>query len=310
VPDTDFLVTLIPLTGSATGAISYGGTGTTGGFALEATDNVPHGDFIRTLAHEYGHRWFGKGFGHVDEGAGPYWFTEGVNDWFAASAMVRSGLWATTDWARQLDTVLLRYGTSTARDLDDAALTAQFWTNPDAMQVQYDRGFLAALLLDRRVPLLPILTGMARQPATVSQEQHFAALVDAVQPGAVAKARTATARPLPADALAACGTLRTVSRPAYDRGFDTDDARTVTAVRTRAAQAAGIRVGMRYLRRIAFEYLDSTVPYVAEFALDGVARTIRWLPAADVTATFQQLDPTAIDTPQCHTLIAPAAPTP
>lgn len=299
--DVDYLVTLVPLAGSATGAVSYGGTGATGGFALEATDNVPRGDFVRTIAHEYGHRWFGHGFGPADEGAGPYWFTEGVDDWFAARAMVLSGLWSTADWAKQLNSVLTRYGASTAKDLSDAELTRQFWTNADAMQVQYDRGFLSALLLDRRVPLLPILRRMAREPSTMSQDRRFAALAGTA---AVAEARAATARPLRADALAPCGRLATVTRPAYDRGFDIDAARVVTTVRTHAANAAGIRPGMRYVRRIAFEYLDSTAPYVAEFADTAGTRTLRWLPAGDTAVTFQQLAPTTIDTPACRALIA------
>jgi hypothetical protein len=306
-PDIDFLVTLTPLAGSASGAISHGGTGTTGGFAMEATDNVPLDELTRTLAHEYAHRWFGRGFGPVDDGAGPYWFTEGVNDWFAARAMVRALLWSNADWARQLNMVLRRYGASTARALSDADLSAQFWTNPDAMQVQYDRGFLAALLLDRQVPLLPVLRRMAREPATASEDRRFTALAGTED---VATARAATARPLAADVLAPCGSLLTVTRPAYDRGFDADDARTVTAVRTRAARDAGIRPGMRYVRRIAFEHLDSTVPWVAEFADGAGLRTLRWLPAGDASVTFQQLDSAAIDTVACDALIAGAPATP
>lgn len=309
-PHTDFLVTLTPLTGADKGAVSHGGTGTTGGFAMEATDNVPLEDLTRTLAHECAHRWFGRGFGPVDDGAGPYWFTEGVNDWFAARAMFRAGLWSNADWARQLNTVLLRYGSSTARELSDADLTEQFWTNSDAMQVQYDRGFLTALLLDRQVPVLPILRRMAREPATISQELHFAALAEAARPGALAAARTAAARPLSADALAPCGQMESVTRAAYDRGFDTDDARLVTTVRTVTARVAGIRPAMRYVRRIAFEYLDSTAPYVAEFADAAGTRTLRWLPAGDATVTFQRLDSSAIDSPACDALIAgpPATP--
>lgn len=304
---TDFLVTLVPLAGSATGAISYGGTGATGGFALEATDNVPREDFVRTLAHEYGHRWFGGSFGPSAEGAGPYWFTEGVNDWFAARAMVVSGLWTPADWARQLDTVLLRYGGNTARALSDADLSAQFWTNPDAMQLQYDRGFLAALLLDRRVPLHPVLRRMAHEPSGEPQDARFTRLAGAQ---AVAEARAAVAGPLAPDALAPCGHFDTVTRPAYDRGFDTDEARIVTRVRTAAARAAGIRPGMRYARRISFAYLDPTVSYVAEFAEGDASRTIRWLPAGDTTVTFQRLVPDAIGSAACHALIAGAAPTP
>ena len=314
-PETDYLVALAPIAGGrATGAISYGGTGTTAGFAMESTDNVPLAEMTRTLAHEYAHRWFGRGFGPVAEGAGAYWFTEGANDWFAARAMVRSGLWTRADWVTGLNRVLRRYGISTARPLSDAELTRQFWTNPDAMQVQYDRGNLTTLMLDRTLGpaggLVPILARMARAPAVTPQDAVFAGAVDAARHGAMAAARMSVSAPLPADALAECGRIVDVTEARYDRGFDIDDTRIVTKVRTDAARGAGIRVGMRYMRRLSFEPDTATVPYVAEFGSGNAVRTLRWLPAGSTSVTFQRLDATAIHTPACSALVAGTPPTP
>lgn len=305
----DYLVTLTPLTGSAKGAFSYGGTGGVAGFAMEATDNVPLGDFTRTLAHEYAHRWFGHAFGPSDDSARGYLFTEGFNDWFAARAMVDSGLWTPRDWADQLNLVLLRYGSSTARGLSDPEIIARFWDDPDAMQLQYDRGSLTALVLDARLRAAgrPGLVALLRAMAGVQGDERarIERLVEAALPGAFAAAATDAATALPADAVPGCGRIAWTERAAYGRGFEIDDARRVTTVAPGSgAAAAGIRPGMVYVRRIAFTYLDSSKPYVAEFTDAAATRTIIWLPTVPGKVRFQTLDPTAADTPACRAAIA------
>lgn len=310
-PAIDFLVTLIPLTGSASGAVSSGGTGATGGFALEATDNVPLGDLTRTLAHEYGHRWFGRAFGPNEDSARAYLFSEGFNDWFAHRAMVDAGLWTAADWADQLDLVLLRYGGSTAREMSETEIIAKFWEDPDAMQLQYDRGNLTALILDTRLRAAgrPGLIALLRRMDEVEGDERarIEALAEAALPGAFAAAAKAALTGLPADALAPCGTVAWREQPAYGRGYDVDEGRTVTRVEPGSgAEKAGIRVGMTYKRRIAFTYLDASKPYVAEFVDGGAARTITWLPALARTVRFQRLTRSGIDTPACRAAIAGA----
>lgn len=304
----DYFVPVGPLTGSATGGYSYGGSGRTAGFALMSTDNVPLGEIERLLAHEYGHRWFGKSFGAVPEGAGPYWFTEGVNDWFAGRAMVAAGPWSRADWVAALNRVLLRYGSSGARSLTDAQITEQFWTNQDAQQVQYDRGQLTALLLDRaladRGGLIGVLRAMAANRDAGDQVARFARLVDARVAGGVPAARTRVAGALEPDAFGACGRLEAVRQPNYARGFTIDPTtRIVREVTGGPAAAAGIRPGMTYIRRIDSTPNDSSKPFRAEFDDGGTRRTIEWLPAGDRTVTFQRFVVPDPDSPACIALI-------
>ena len=307
-----YLVALMPLTGAERGAMSSGGTGRTAGFQLASTSNVPLAELTRTLAHEYGHRWFGRGFGGVADGAGPYWFTEGANDWFAGRAMVRAGLWTPRDWVAALNVVLMRYGSSTARGLTDAEVTAQFWTNPDAMQVQYDRGHLTLLLLDRQLAgwTLAILGSMAARPSAADQVARFSDAVDAIVPSALLATRQMVSQPLPPDAFAPCGTLTEVVQPRYDRGYDADAAGNVTRVRTESVRAAGIRAGMRAVRRLAFVPGDSAGLYTVRFADGAVERDVSWYPRGDATVRFQRLDGARADTAACRALVAGDAPTP
>lgn len=307
-PATPYFVSLAPLTGAETGALSYGGSGRTSGFALAATDNVQLGDFARLLAHEYAHRWFGSAWGPFADGAADYWFTEGFADWFAARAMVRSGLWTLADWRDATNAMLLRYGGSTARGLTDAEVTAQFWTNQDAMQIQYDRGNLTATLIDgmlrqRGSTLMDVLARMAGSPPAAGE--GGVQRLDALAGGLVAEARKrAGAATLPADMFGPCGPLQTMTQPAYDRGFKMTADNVVETVRAGSpAWAAGVRPGMRLVRRTTINWGDASKPYAAEF-LDGTAlRQLSWLPEGERQVRFQRLPETPVDAVACAALL-------
>ena len=295
-PAVPYLVTLAPLGGGETGAISYGGTGRAGGFALASTDNVGLDRFLFTLAHEYGHRWFGHGFGPTAEPEGiEYWFTEGFGDYAAGRVLVRAGLWREEDFARHLNRLLLRYRSSAALELSNPVLAERFWDDPAAMQMPYDRGHLFALILDSDGAVTAALRRMAASgadfPAAETQSARF---LRAFGPPPGLEAMLAgTPLVLPEDRLAACGRIEWAEQPVYDPGYATEDRADgryfARVTESGPAWTAGLRPGMRYLRRISFEPGDATVPIVMRVADAAGERELGWLPAGDRRVRFQRL---------------------
>ncbi|PEQ14288.1 hypothetical protein B2G71_01405 [Novosphingobium sp. PC22D] len=304
----DFLVTLVPLTGAERGAVSFGGTGRTSGFALSSTANVPAARFTRLLAHEYAHRWFGGAWPTHDDTAADYWFSEGFDDWFSARAMVRAGLWTPAQWRAAVNEVLFRYAASSARDLSDAELTDKFWTDPDAMQMQYDRGQVVAWLLDRDLrgrgsSLLALLRGLSGELRP--DESAIAALSRLAGPGRVEAARVQAARAiLPADLFAPCGRLARAERPVYDRGFTLDgEDRVATVRRDGPAWRAGVRPGMGYVRRTVINWGDARQPFAAVFSDGADERELRWLPAGERIIRYQALGDGADERAECAAMV-------
>lgn len=295
-PAIPYLVTLAPLTGGETGAISTGGTGRAGGFALASTNNVGLDRFLFTLAHEYGHRWFGHGFGPTAAPEGiEYWFTEGFGDYAAGRVLVRAGLWREEDFARHLNRLLLRYRSSAALELSNPVLAERFWGDPAAMQMPYDRGHLFALILDPDGAVTAALRRMAAASADFpAAETQSARFLRAFGPPPGLEAMLAgTPLVLPGDLFAACGRIEWAEQPVYDPGYvaeDRADGRYFTRVgESGPAWAAGLRPGMRYVRRVSFEPGDATVPIVMRVADAAGERELSWLPAGDRRVRFQRL---------------------
>lgn len=212
-PAIPFLVTLSPLTNPTGKRTSYGGTGRTGGFALTGTPNLPFKALPRLLGHEYAHRWF-NGPGADD--ANRYWLTEGFNDWFSATAMLRTGDWDAARWARELNAVLKRHATSPALALSPQQRFERFWTDDAAQQFPYDEGQLTATILDAQLRasgkpgLLPIIAEINRSGG-LGDRSHAEAAIERALPGGLTRAQTLLTREglatLPADLLP-CGTIR------------------------------------------------------------------------------------------------------
>lgn len=293
---TPFFVSLIPLAGAETGAISYGGSGRGGGFALASTVNVGLDQFLPTLAHEYGHRWFGRSLGPIpDPDAPDYWFTEGVNDHAAGLFLVRAGIWGPSDYAARLNAVLLRYASSSARTRSNAELASLFWSDPDAQQMPYDRGHLFALSLDHGGAVRRALLAMAAGrgfPAAETQAQRF---VRAAAPPTNRVAAMLRGEPieLADDALAPCGRFEWAEQPVYASGYTVEDRADgryfETVARDSPAWRAGLRPGMRYVRRVSFRPGDSTVPIVMRIADAQGERELSWRPEGGTMVRFQRL---------------------
>jgi predicted metalloprotease with PDZ domain len=291
-----FFVSLVPLGGAETGAISYGGSGRSGGFALASTVNVGLDQFLPTLAHEYGHRWFGRSLGPIpDPDFSDYWFTEGVNDHESARWLVRAGIWGPRDFAEALNRVLLRYASSPARARSNEELGTQFWSDPDAQQMPYDRGRLFALSIDRGGAVRRALLAMAAGRGFPAQETQAPRFVRAAGLAADQVAAMLRGVPieLPPAALAPCGRFEWTEQPVYASGYTVEERSDgryfATVAEDSPAWAAGLRPGMRYLRRVSFRPGDSTVPIVMRVADGAGERELSWRPEGRTIVRFQQL---------------------
>jgi predicted metalloprotease with PDZ domain len=314
-PGRPFLVPLAPL-GGTDGGYSSHGTGRTDAFAIAATSNFGIAQAMHLLAHEYMHTWNSRELGSLpetDEALG-YWFTEGWTDFYASRILLRAGLWTPEDYAREFNGVLMRYATSSARTVPNARVLGRFWTDRDLGQMPYDRGHLLALLLDHRIRRetaghADMDDVMQAQRAAARQNEGQAARVHApelfsivarqrfgvdVAPDVARHVDRGEAILLPADLYGACGTMETVTQAAFDRGFDLAATQAAGAVlvgvdSTSSAYAAGLRDGMRLIRREGGTPGDATVEYVYRVDDGGTERVIRYFPAGKGTVTFQRL---------------------
>lgn len=309
-----FVVQLAPLGGSGPG-YSYSGTARSDAFSVASTPNFALAEAQRFLAHEYMHTWIARELGgpSADEAAG-FWLSEGFTDFYAGRVLLRAGLWTPADYVAEVNRTLLRNASSPVRMATSKEVSDGFWTNPDVRQLPYDRGHLLALLLDDRVrrhtqgradldDVLREMRVMARQLSergtrtdaetlfTVVLMQRF----DMDVLGALAlHLDGGLPVVLPADLYGTCARVETVTQPDYDRGFDaaaTSAAGNVVAGVDAAgpAYAAGLRDGMRLLRREAGEPGNAAVELVYRVEDGGTERLIRYRPAGRGTVEFQRI---------------------
>lgn len=334
-PGRPFVVPLAPVGGSGPG-VSSNGTGRSDAFTVTATPNFSLAAASRFLAHEYMHTWIAREVGGLSEGedeALGYWFSEGFTDFYAGRALLRAGLWTPADFVAELNTTLLRTASSPARDLPNAEIPARFWTDRAVSQLPYDRGHLLAVVLDHRLrqrhargkdmdDVLHALRAAARQqeaagPARMDAPTRFPSImldqfgVD-VSADLERHVDRGEAILLPDDLYGGCATITTFRQPSFSRGFDpeatTRAGNVITGVDpTSPAYAAGLRDGMRLLRRDAGSIGDSSVELVYAVDDGGTERIIRYLPAGKETITFQRviLDPNA-DMARCARLMSGA----
>ena len=321
-----FLVPVAPLGGTGD-SYSISGTGRSDGFSIAATSTFSLAQAAHLLAHEYMHTWNARelgGLAETDQALG-YWFSEGFTDFFAARILLRAGLWTPAEYVAKLDTVLMRYATSAARTAPNAQLAERFWSDRAYEQMPYYRGHLFAILLDDRIRRA---TAGRADLDDVMQAQRAATRPGERQAGHADAARLFPSvlrerfgidvsddiarhvdrgEPvlLPADLYGPCATVQTITQPEFHRGFDLAATEAAGGVVTGLdpagpAFAAGMRDGMRIIRREAGSPGDSSVEYVYRVDDGGTERLIRYLPAGRGTITFQRvvLSPDASST-QC-----------
>ncbi|MEA3000973.1 MAG: hypothetical protein QOK17_2806 [Sphingomonadales bacterium] len=309
-----FLIAMAPL-GELPSGLSYAGTGRADAFSIAATSAFSLDQAPRFLAHEFMHSWVPIGLGAMPEEneAVDYWFSEGFTDYLATKILLRSGLWSFAQWAADKNETLLRYGTSPAKTADGADIAARFWTDPAVQQLSYDRGHLLAAKLDAEIA--------ARSGGKLSLDDVLRAQRKAAE-GSPELATTLFAKTLkdmtgidldadleryarhgeplllPADLFGDCAPIVTERRKAFHRGYDAEATRKAGGIIAGVmpdgpAYAAGMRDGMRLVRRESGKVGDSTVEIAYRIADAGGERVIRYRPEGKDEFVVQRLEPAA-----------------
>lgn len=234
-----FLVTFFQLAGTG----SSGGTGRSDAFALYATRDIDAGILTRIIAHEHTHTWIPRRIGDMPEKdeAADYWFSEGFTDFYAERTLLKSGIWSLDDFANDLNTKLMEYGSSPARNASNARIVKEFWTNDAVEHMPYQRGMLLAYIWDHR------LHAQSRGKKNLDDvmfaaRDRYAAAAAAHKPQAVANFLQSYRRvsgadlpadlsryvqkggtvALPTDMFGLCASVHNASAASFDRGFDVD----------------------------------------------------------------------------------------
>jgi predicted metalloprotease with PDZ domain len=306
---TPFLVAMAPL-GDVPSGLSYTGTARTDAFSIASTSAFELKHATRFIGHEYMHSWVPIALGNMPEDeASDFWFSEGFNDYLASKVLLRSGLWTLEQWAADKNETLLRYGISPAKTIAARDVGARFWTDQPIQQVSYDRGHLLAAMLDAEIidktageqsidTVLRAQKKAAEGSSTHASELFRTTLLEKTGIDAAAlierHARAGEALKLPAGLLGPCGTVTSEKRRAFDRGYDAQATRLAEGVITGvdpqgAAYAAGLRNGMKLIRRESGTVGDATVPLAYRVEDGGVEKLISFLPVGRTEHDVQQI---------------------
>jgi predicted metalloprotease with PDZ domain len=309
-----FLVTMAPLKASKTRQ-SFSGTGRGDAFAMWVGQDIPLPMLTWLLGHEYFHTWNPAHLGGLPGGPGEprqFWFSEGFTDFYARRLMVRAGLTSPQEFVDEWNEALLRYGTSPFRTTPNNLAAEKFWSDEDAQKLPYDRGSILAALWDYRLRATSggrrtLDAVMHRQLSMVHKTSdesgpyaadYFVKLARAagldVQPDIARYVTRGALVMLPSGAFGPCARVRTERRPVFERGYDaeatTAAGNVVHGLRPDSpAFAAGLRNGMRILKRISGTYGNSTADYVMQVDDRGTERLIRFRPAGLQSIVVQQL---------------------
>lgn len=303
-----FLVTLTPLAGTG----SSGGTGRTDAFALYGTSDTTQASFLRTIAHEHTHSWIPTRVGTLREGAREpedYWFSEGFTDFYASRTLLRAGIWSLEEFVADLNDRLLAYTASPVRNAPNSQIVRDFWTGEKIRQLPYQRGLLLAFIWDKRLRdagkggLDPVM--FAARDAFVAAgtkpnaAQNFLASYHRVSGGDLDAdiARYVMAGEtiaLPGDLFGSCATVQTIELPDFEPGFDRDRSLATGFIAgvdpDGPAYAAGLRDGMRRIKKVAGQEGDSRVALAYTIVdLSGQERVISWFPAGKGRRPLQQV---------------------
>lgn len=315
-----FLIAMSPLA-VYQGGSSIGGSGLADAFAISVSQSSPLTALRRLLTHEYFHSWNPARLGGPETAESEVpnkWFSEGFTEFYAFRMMLRAGIGGLDDFVAVWNETLLAYASSPVRNAPATRIAAEYWSNPDISKLPYQRGQLLAVRWEHQLrqatagahSLDDVLRAMATRVATgpvrkqlppaaglfptIYRELGGPDLTDELARYADRGETIA----LPADAFGACLRLVPHTQPAFDRGWDADatfaKGNVITGLRAGSpAHRAGLRDGMKILRRTGGAPGDSSVRYVLQVLAGDRERTISFFPRGAGTISMQRLEITA-----------------
>ncbi|MBC6981590.1 hypothetical protein [Caulobacter sp. 17J80-11] len=303
----DFFVALTPLNAPGGSTVQYG-LGLGDSFALWATPNVELTTLKHILAHEHQHTWFPGRFGGVRGGAEEpldYWFSEGFTDFYTLRLLLRAGVYSPEEFVTDFNRILRNYSASPALGATNAQIAKAYWTDRAMADQPYQRGLLLAATWDHRLRqatggqkgLDDVVRAMrGREGGAIARlEAAYPALGGGSLMKDVANYVDAGGRVLlPADLFGDCAEVRTIQSPVFDRGFDTAKTSARFGVvdgvdPAGPAYAAGLRNGMRILKREGGQNGDSRVDLIYRVSDAQGERVIRYKPEGRQTMTLQEI---------------------
>jgi predicted metalloprotease with PDZ domain len=320
-----YLVTILPFAPANEGSTSIGGTGRSDAYAFFATSNAQPEDIDRIMGHEMGHSWVPRRIGNMKDGPDEpesYWFSEGFTDFTSSRAMVRAGLWTPEKFAVNWNAALAEYERLSVKDKGNVEVAKLFWTNGDAQRLPYLRGMLFASWLDDELRRLKKPTTLRAILLKMQSEAKRLSMAQVEKQGYgigllrrfSAKAGLKLDKPMAAyiDAgkpimfgphfMTACGRFEERQRAVFHRGFDAEatlaNNRIITGVIVNGpAWKAGLRDGMKLVKRSAGEIGNSEVEIAYEVTDNGVAKTLKWMPEGEGQELVRRLllDPAKMD---------------
>jgi predicted metalloprotease with PDZ domain len=309
-----FLVAMAPL-GDIPSGLSYTGTGRADAFSLASTSGFELKQATRLVGHEYMHSWVPLALGGLpveNEGA-DYWFGEGFTDYLAAKVLLRSGIWSLRDYIADKNQTLLRYGSSPARTANAEEVAERFWMDQAVQQVSYDRGHLLAAIMDAEIAaktqgrqsLESVLR--AQKAAAVGSPELATTLfrkamleqtgID-IAPTVELYAKGGAPILLPEGLFGECARVVPERRREFDRGYDAQATRVAGGVIAGVqpegpAYAAGMRNGMKLVKRERGTIGDSTVEIAYRVSDQAGERVLAYLPEGKGAFEVQRLEVTA-----------------
>jgi predicted metalloprotease with PDZ domain len=312
-----YLVTILPFASSGEGYTSLGGTGRADAFAFFSSTNADPDTIDVILAHEMGHSWVPRKLGNMANGPDEpkqYWFSEGFTDFTTWRALVRAGFWTPERFATQWNGALAEYDRLPVREISNDEAAKLFWTSAEGQRLPYLRGMLFASWLDdqlRRLnkptSLRKLLLAMQAEVKPLDWQQ-----IEKRGHGVGLLLATASVAGLPLDdaiatyidagkaisfdpsSMSECGQFESRQRRAFHRGFDVqatlaNDNVVSGVIVDGPAWKAGLRDGMKLVRRSGGEIGNSEVEIAYDVQEAGVAKTLRWMPEGEGQETFRRL---------------------